>query len=47
MTTWKCMGCSTRQVSFKDALPVKCIDCGKGSAWLQALDSRPKATVKK
>jgi hypothetical protein len=43
MTTWVCVECSTRQVSFKGALPVKCIGCGLGSAYLHAVDRWPKA----
>jgi hypothetical protein len=47
MTTWECYGCNTTQVSFKDGPPVKCIGCGKGSAFLIAVDRRGKEVARK
>jgi hypothetical protein len=47
MTTWVCCECKTRQVSFKEVQPSRCIQCGLGPAYLRAVEQRVKEIAKR
>jgi hypothetical protein len=47
MTTWVCCECGTKQISFRESQPAKCIQCGAGSAFLLNIDRRAKEIAKR